>query len=563
LDTKSRSTNLFKGILSWISLVALLLIVTSVVILMVAVIFDSDLSTDMSIFFTSFSNLKAIPLEHQIQFISGLALFLSALILVFSFRKDRKCFEKSIAKIFSKTWAEVKILLICGTFTFFTNVMMLDVISLILISVILIYLICLDIGYNRHFFNHNIIRSILNSMNSYKTNTPFEKKAIRRLYSSVLIIVAILISSTFFMYILSNNYYYLYLEQILFVVVSFIIISIVGVCMWYLVAYKQELKDISILMSQIEEMYAGNLQAENHVPIKSNLYNSAMQLNMIRTGIQKAVEDGIKADMIKVELITNVSHDIKTPLTSIISYVELLKKDKNLPDYAKEYINTISAKADRLNSIVQDVFEVSKAATGNMSLNLENINIGKLLQQTFAEMDENINASSITWRIEISEEPILVNADGQRMYRVFQNLIRNCLQYALEGSRAYVQLSSANDIVSVSIRNVSRDELSVDSEHLLARFSRGDKTRTTEGSGLGLSIAKSFTEACGGTFTIYTDSDIFTVIVAFPIAKAELQVIVPTETVEAKTDKSETDISEAEIFELYVEKIDEIIENKL
>ena len=247
-----------------------------------------------------------------------------------------------------------------------------------------------------------------------------------------------------------------------------------------------------------------------------------MQLNMIRTGIQKAVEEGIKADRTKVELITNVSHDIKTPLTSIISYVELLKREPDLPPHVMDYIKTISQKADRLNHIVQDVFEVSKAATGNISLDLEDLDIGKLLQQTFGEMEEDLRQSTLAWRVDIPDTPMLVHADGQRLYRVFQNLIRNCDQYALEGSRVYVNLTAqpnpaGGGLATVMIRNISRNEITMDADHLTARFVRGDQNRTTEGSGLGLSIAKSFTEACGGRFNVHTDGDLFIVTVQFPL----------------------------------------------
>ena len=181
--------------------------------------------------------------------------------------------------------------------------------------------------------------------------------------------------------------------------------AVIGTVVWYVLALKQDLRDWNILMAQITEMYGGNLNAVNHVPPTSNLYDCAMQLNMIRTGIQKAVEEGTKADRTKVELITNVSHDIKTPLTSIISYVELLKKEPDLPPHVMDYVNTISQKADRLNHIVQDVFEVSKAATGNITLNLEDLDLGKLLQQTLGEMEQTMERSGLVWRVEIPDAP--------------------------------------------------------------------------------------------------------------------------------------------------------------
>ena len=314
-------------------------------------------------------------------------------------------------------------------------------------------------------------------------------------------------------------------------VVGFAAAGVIGSIFWYTLALKRDLRDWSVLLAQIAEMYGGNLNAVNHIPPTSNLYDCAMQLNMIRTGIQKAVEEGIKADRTKVELITNVSHDIKTPLTSIISYVELLKREPDLPPHVMDYIKTISQKADRLNHIVQDVFEVSKAATGNISLDLEDLDIGKLLQQTFGEMEEDLRQSTLAWRVEIPDTPMLVHADGQRLYRVFQNLIRNCDQYALEGSRVYVNLTAqpnpaGGGLATVMIRNISRNEITMDADHLTARFVRGDQNRTTEGSGLGLSIAKSFTEACGGKFSLRTDGDLFQVTVSLPLAQ-ELPPAVP------------------------------------
>lgn len=245
-------------------------------------------------------------------------------------------------------------------------------------------------------------------------------------------------------------------------------------------------------------------------------------LQSIQSGIQKAVDEQTRAERMKTELITNVSHDIKTPLTSIISYVELLKREPDLPPHVMDYIKTISQKADRLNHIVQDVFEVSKAATGNISLDLEDLDIGKLLQQTFGEMEEDLRQSTLAWRVDIPDTPMLVHADGQRLYRVFQNLIRNCDQYALEGSRVYVNLTAqpnpaGGGLATVMIRNISRNEITMDADHLTARFVRGDQNRTTEGSGLGLSIAKSFTEACGGRFNVHTDGDLFIVTVQFPL----------------------------------------------
>ena len=424
-----------------------------------------------------------------------------------------------MAKGMGKLWVEIKCLLL-GAILFSGMVFLTEdglVFSLCL-WVLSLYLLCMDIGYNRQFFRHNIIHSVLKWLNSYKSMTTFEHRSLRRLFSTLGVIAGILAVAAAALIWAPNHLYYAagpVLGSMMVSIVVFAITGVVGTIVWYVLGLKRDLQDWNALMAQITEMYGGNLNAVNHVPPTSNLYDCAMQLNMIRTGIEKAVEEGTKADRTKVELITNVSHDIKTPLTSIISYIELLKKEPDLPDHVMDYISTISRKAERLSSIVQDVFEVSKAATGNITLNMEDLDIGKLLQQTFGEMDETLRNSQLIWRIDIPDVPMLVHADGQRLYRVFQNLIRNCDQYALEGSRAYVSLSSQNGCAVVSIRNVSRNEITMDSEDLTARFVRGDQNRTTEGSGLGLSIAKSFTEACGGQFSVRTDGDLFIATVQF------------------------------------------------
>lgn len=216
----------------------------------------------------------------------------------------------------------------------------------------------------------------------------------------------------------------------------------------------------------------------------------------------------------KVELIANVSHDIKTPLTSIISYIQLLKQEEGLPAHVKDYVQILDEKSERLKNMVQDVFAVSKAASGQLTVELEELDLGKLLYQTLADMDEEIQKSAVTVRADIPKGPVLVRADGQRMYRVFQNLIGNAVKYSLEGSRAYVTLKEEGEFAAASVKNTSSQELSGDVE-FAERFVRGDRSRSDGGSGLGLSIAKSFTEACGGEFHLETIADLFVVTVSF------------------------------------------------
>lgn len=242
------------------------------------------------------------------------------------------------------------------------------------------------------------------------------------------------------------------------------------------------------------------------------------QLEDIRHGMASAVDEQMKSERMKVELIANVSHDIKTPLTSIISYVQFLKNEEGLPEHIRDYILILDEKSQRLKNMVQDVFAVSKAASGELPMHMEKLDFGKLLRQTMADMEEQIAGSKVTFRTEIPDTPIMIMADGQRMYRVFQNLFQNAIQYSLEGSRVHVTLKTDGSLAMASVQNTSRCELSKDKD-FTERFVRGDQSRTDGGSGLGLSIAQSFTEASGGTFRLETIADLFVVTVSFSLLR--------------------------------------------
>ncbi|MCM1266591.1 MAG: HAMP domain-containing histidine kinase [Bacteroidales bacterium] len=274
-------------------------------------------------------------------------------------------------------------------------------------------------------------------------------------------------------------------------------------------------EDIGALSDRIAAVKDGELTGEWKLPEDSDLREAAENLNKIRTGLETALTEQVKSERMKVNLVTNVSHDIKTPLTSIISYVELLRQEEDLPQDVKEYIQILGEKSERLKSIVQDVFEVSKATSGQLPMQIETLDLGKLLRQTLADMQAQIEAGTLVMRASIPQESVNVQADGQRLYRVFQNLIQNALQYSLEGSRIYMTLVSESERAVVQIKNTSSVELT-ENKDFTERFVRGDESRTDGGSGLGLSIAKSFTEACGGSFQVETDADLFTVTVSFP-----------------------------------------------
>ena len=274
--------------------------------------------------------------------------------------------------------------------------------------------------------------------------------------------------------------------------------------------------DFGAVADQAAAIRAGELERELTLQEDSDLAGLADDLNHIRQGLHQAVEERTRSERMKVELVTNVSHDLKTPLTSIISYTELLSQEPLEPP-ASEYVQIMGEKAQRLKSMVQDVFEVSKAASGQLPVKLERLDYARLLRQTLADMAQAIDGSGLTLRTNIPEEEVPITADSDRLYRVFQNLIGNALKYSLPGSRVYLSLTVENGNAAASVRNTSAAELKPGADYT-ARFVRGDESRTDGGSGLGLSIADSFAKACGGALSITTEADLFTAVVTFPVA---------------------------------------------
>ena len=278
-------------------------------------------------------------------------------------------------------------------------------------------------------------------------------------------------------------------------------------------------RDVGLLADQVTAIRDGDLATPLDLPADADLRQTAEQLNDIQAGLHRALAEQTRSERMKVELISNVSHDLKTPLTSVLSYAELLRQEP-LEGAAADYARIIDEKAHRLSAMVQDVFEVSKAASGQLPVHLERLDFAKLLRQTLADLEVPIARSGLIFKVDLPEQTVMITADGRRLYRVFQNLIDNALKYALTGSRVYLSLKTGEGRAEASLRNTSREELP-DGVDLTARFVRGDASRTDGGSGLGLSIASSFTEACGGAFRVETVADLFTAVVSFPLADGE------------------------------------------
>lgn len=275
-----------------------------------------------------------------------------------------------------------------------------------------------------------------------------------------------------------------------------------------------DLKAIKRLNEHITEINSGNYAERSEKP-SSPIYAQTEKLNNISAGIQNAVDRQLKSERMKIDLVTNVSHDLKTPLTSIISYIDLLSAEE-LPAAARDYVKVIDSKSQRLKTMVADLFDLAKA-TSRTDVQLEQIDAVVLTGQVLGDLADKIEASGRDLRTDIQADTAPVRADGKRMYRVFQNLIDNALKYSLDGTRIYMTVKNENGYCLITVKNIASYEMTFNPEEITERFTRGDESRSTEGNGLGLSIAKSFTEACGGQFGVNIDGDVFTATISLPI----------------------------------------------
>lgn len=259
------------------------------------------------------------------------------------------------------------------------------------------------------------------------------------------------------------------------------------------------------------------------IPVKGNgqLAQLAASINNLKHGLQKSLEKQAVNDRLKTELITNVSHDLKTPLTSIINYVDLLKKEGLTPEQTTQYVEVLDRKAQRLKALIDDLFEASKMASGSVELQLERVDLVSLWNQAMAEFSDRIEQANLSFRVNVQQPHLYARLDGRKTWRVFENLISNAVKYALPGTRVFVNLTETEAGAVMTMQNMSAYELNFDADELFERFKRGDQSRHTEGSGLGLAIAKSIVELQGGRLTIAIDGDQFKVTIVFARAAAE------------------------------------------
>jgi len=299
---------------------------------------------------------------------------------------------------------------------------------------------------------------------------------------------------------------------ILIALTFFIFPITIGFAAWF--AYKR-VKNFNAIKEGVEQIKAGDFNHRIEVEGKGEFASLSNNINTITDGLKTAVNRELKSERMKTELITNVSHDIRTPLTSIITYVDLLKKEKD-PIKIQEYVEVLDQKSQRLKLLTNDLFEAAKASSGTIPVHLERIDILSLLTQGLGEVNAKVEALDLTFKINHHQDKLYVAADGKLLWRSVENLLSNIFKYALRGSRVYIDIEDMGSEILLTFKNISAYELNISADELMERFKRGDESRNSQGSGLGLSIAKSLIEIQKGQFSIQVDGDLFKAMIRIP-----------------------------------------------
>ena len=342
----------------------------------------------------------------------------------------------------------------------------------------------------------------------------FHKIQVRFVALSVLMFIAFCFSVFFALAIWNMQFFWLLMCIAIVLLEAFFI--------WhYIKKTTRYAQSMARLLVQIDKVSSGNLDYDAGIGEDDYLIESSTKLANITEGLSHALEEQMKGERMKIELITNVSHDLKTPLTSIISYIDLLKKEE-MNDVAKDYVNILSHKADRLKGIVSDLFDLAKTNSGNAQLEIKPLDFSRLTHQLLADMEDKIAESGMKIKLNLPDSPAVITADGKKLSRALQNVVDNALKYSLSGSRIYIDLVKNEGNAILSVKNTSSYEMDFTADEIMQRFVRGDKNRSSDGSGLGLSIAQSFTQVSGGSFDVMIDGDQFKTVFTFPLTDKQM-----------------------------------------
>ena len=387
---------------------------------------------------------------------------------------------------------------------------LLYLIGLVIVSLTVNYLvIILKSIFNKNTENYlvknSLIYRIFTGAISEFSNIDEENKNIKDAKIKFTIVYFGICFVLFLLFLFLASIFYSAFEGIIFPMILF------GIFIYIIIL--KNINEVARISRESSEIVRGNYK--KNIENNGGLYEGIIDnFNNIGENLDLAIEDAVKSERLKTELITNVSHDLKTPLTSIINYSDLLSKDDNTAYEVKEYSKIINDKSNKLKVLIEDLFEVSKATSNNIELNKQELDFNSLVQQSIGEWEDKIAEKNLEIISNLPEDKVMLNIDGQKFSRVLDNLFSNISKYALENSRVYVDLSEEGG-VKLTIKNISKYPLNISAEELMERFTRGEKSRTTSGSGLGLSIASSFVRAHGASFDIDIDGDLFKVKIEF------------------------------------------------
>lgn len=466
------------------------------------------LSVEMIRKFRFIKTLMMLPFE----FILGITFFLYYSIFNddISIRMVRETITGNLLKIvinngIPKELANYSVLLINIGYWF--------ILFIVAFAIVCMIKIIVETSISEYFKNKSLIISFANfvyknvSKLIYKTlNVDLSKRYNRLFFIGIIIIIT---GAVILPIIDISDILLWLLLTLLYIVVITIYIKVVSK------EIKRGKADYEELLILTKDIADGNLD-KDIMNVDTGIYDEIkLQLYHIQQAYKKSIEEEIKSQRMKSELISNISHDLKTPLTSIISYADILKYMETSEETSR-YIDTIYRKSERLRVLIDDMFEISKAQTGNIKLEFNQIDIVRLMEQSIFELKDRLVQRRITLKTKFPKEKTILYLDGEKTYRIFENLIVNIAKYALENSRAYIEIVDKGDNVEIIFKNISETEIDYEVQDIMERFKRGDKSRSSEGFGLGISIAKSYIEAQGGTLDVFLDGDLFKSVVTFP-----------------------------------------------
>ncbi len=445
--------------------------------------------------------------------------------------RSREAADAVIGRGIGRIWIEIRLcvlaVVLCFYIAFFCDVD--EAVGGLLIfssAWFWFYLIGTDLRENGlRTFTCNIVSSMIALIRRRTARLPLHKEMARRFLYYAIPAAFCALAALLFFSAASMTYGLMLLIYLL--LVAYAAISACIFIFLYFRSRNTDYADIAAIAERICAIRDGHPNAPLSLPEHHRFSPYAEALEGIYSGIETAVAERTRSERTKIEMVTNISHDLKTPLTSIVGYADLLAGVDGLPPEAADYVAVITKKSERLNALIKDLFDLSKATTNDLPLRPEPIDLVRLLNQLLAEQADTISAAPVTVAVNLPPHECLTVNDGTKLYRIFANLLENALRYSLEGSRIFLTLSAVNTENTpawrITVKNISREFIDFTEEEILSRFVRGDKNRTSEGSGLGLPIAKSFTELCGGSFSLTLDGDIFCVTVDFPQNAAQCE----------------------------------------